>query len=205
MNHIDRKKIVIGITGGAGSGKSTVSDHIAKKFDATYLHCDEIAKKLMEPGEKNFIALTNEYGDSILSSEGFIDKNLLLKAVNDSSEGFAKLNLLTHPNVTDEIMQAIVNSDRAIIVIEAALLIESGISKICDDVWYIRSTREERINRIRNTRDWTDAKISSILMNQLSDEDFIKYSTFVIENHDGSDEAIKSAEARIYELGGVLT
>ena len=196
-------KLVIGITGGAGSGKSTVVELLKSKFDTEFIHCDEIAHELMEPGGKTYIPLLKEYGKGILE-EGSekISRPKLTKAANESPKGFKRLNEITHPIVIDEVVKRIRDSRHRLVLIEAALLIESGITGLCDDVWFVYAFKNERIGRIKASRPWDDEKIVAILDNQLSDEEFKAGSTFVLENHDGSDEWKQRAVERIKVLDG---
>ncbi len=194
-------KIVIGITGGAGSGKSTVSDYLVNRFDAEFIHCDVIAHELMEPGGATYGPLLEEYGKGILEDgSDEISREKLILAVRASEKGFDRLNSITHPLVTEEVLRRMEKSSHRIVLVEAALLIESGIDRLCDDVWFVYATRQERILRIKASRDWDEAKIVSILENQLSDEGFRAASTFVLENHNGSESWKKEAEARIMFL-----
>lgn len=193
---INENHIVIGITGGAGSGKSTIVEYICENYDTEFIHCDVIAHELMEPGRESYTALINEYGEKILDGKQ-IDRQKLLKAVTETQEGFKRLNMITHPCVTREVLKRIGNSVHKYIVIEAALLIESGLTKICDDVWFVFADKDERIQRIKKSRNWDDKKIDEIFKNQMSDEEFKSHSTFVIDNHDGCNAYINDINERI--------
>lgn len=194
-------KTIIGLTGGAGSGKSSVADYLIKKYDAEFIHCDEIAHELMAPGGATYEPLLKEYGRDILEDDGCeISRQKLTKAVKDSEGGFERLNGITHPLVIEEVKKRLETSSHPLIIVEAALLIESGIGKICDDVWFVYAFKEERIGRIKASRDWPEDKIQAILNNQLSDDDFRAGSDFVLENHNGSESWKKEADDRIMLL-----
>ncbi len=196
-----KDKIIIGLTGGAGSGKSRIADYLTGKYDAEYIHCDVIAHELMEPKGATYGPLLKEYGQGILEDDSDkISRKKLTDAVNRSSGGFARLNAITHPIVSDEVVSRIKASVHRIVLIEAALLIESGIGALCDDVWFVYSYKDERIMRIKASRDWSDEKIESIMANQLTDEEFTKGSDFVIHNHNGSEDWKKEADERIMLL-----
>ncbi len=194
-------KLIIGLTGGAGSGKSSVADYLVEKYDAEFIHCDVIAHELMEPGGLTYGPLLKEYGECILEDNGKrISRARLTLAVSNSDKGFERLNELTHPIVSDEVVRRMKNSSHRLVLVEAALLIESGIGKLCDEVWFVYAFKEERIMRIKASRDWSDEKIKNILDNQLTDEEFMQESDFVIENHNGSDSWKKEADDRIMFL-----
>ncbi|MCR5584914.1 MAG: dephospho-CoA kinase [Lachnospiraceae bacterium] len=194
-------KIIIGLTGGAGSGKSSVADYIVNKYDAEFIHCDEIAHELMAPGGATYGPLLKEYGKEILDDNGReISRQKLTEAVKNSAGGFERLNMITHPLVIEEVIKRMEDSVHSLILVEAALLIESGIDKLCDEVWFIYAFREERIGRIKASRDWSEDKIQAIINNQLSDEEFIAGSDLVLENHNGSESWKKEADDRIMLL-----
>lgn len=198
------KKIIIGITGGAGSGKSTVVECIQSHFDVDFMHCDIIAHELMEPGKASYKALIKEYGKGILTDgpDSAIDRVKLTDVLRESAGGYKRLNEITHPRVIKEVEKRIKASKKDIILVEAALLIEAGMTGMCDDVWYVHATDAERIDRIKKSRGWSDKKIADTLNNQLSHEEFLKNTTFVIENHDNSEEGLEKAVKRVEFLRG---
>jgi dephospho-CoA kinase len=197
-------KIIIGLTGGAGSGKSSVAEYIMSGHDGEFIHCDVIAHELMEPGGATYEPLLKEYGEGIMEpGSKMISRKALTLAVNNSPKGFERLNEITHPRVIEEVLKRMKASEHKVLIIEAALLIESGIGRLCDDVWYVYAYEEERIRRIRASRDWSEEKIREIFENQLSEEEFRKGSTFVLENHDGSETWKKEADQRIMLLDAI--
>lgn len=195
----EQKKIIIGITGGAGSGKSTVVEELQRHFDLDFMHCDVIAHELMEPGRATYKALIREYGSGILTDgkNSAIDRKALTESVSRHSMGFEGLNALTHPRVIREVKRRIKLSDKRLIIVEAALLIEAGMTKMCDEVWYIYADLEERIGRIRADRGWSEEKIKVTLMNQLSDEEFRRNTDFTVTNHDNDKKGLEDAVKRV--------
>ena len=196
-----KNKIVIGVTGGAGSGKSTVVNHVLENFDCEFINTDLVAHDLMEPGKANYKALIKEYGEGILDPCDMprISRPLLLKKVSESGN-FAKLNSITHPNVIKRSKQIIRNTKKPVVLVEAALLLEAGMDSICDDVWFVTAPLEHRIRRMKETRGYTDERVRDMLKNQLSDEEFKERTSFTINNPDGSDEGMKAAVERVKEL-----
>lgn len=201
----DKKKnrpLVIGITGGVGTGKSTIVECICRNFDCEYINSDKLAHLLMEPGKANHKALIKEYGEGIIDKDNppFISRQALLQAVTSSEAGFKRLNDLTHPNVCKESKRIISNTGKKVVILEAALLLEAGMDKICDDVWCVSAPTADRVRRLKETRGYSDEKIESLINNQLSDEEFKKRTDLVINNPDGSDEGKKTAIMRVKEL-----
>lgn len=189
----NRNFLILGITGGAGSGKTTVVEQIEKTVPTVFLHCDVIAHKLMEPGGASYDALVKEFGKGILEEEhqenSPISRPKLAKVAMATEESRLRLNELTHPLVQQAVegeLKRLAEEDFCgVAVIEAALLIEAGYKSICDSLWYVHAPLEHRIRRMKEKRGYSDEKISNILAGQLSEAEFKANADVVIENPDG--------------------
>lgn len=188
---------VIGLTGGAGSGKSTVVEQIKQILPTEFLHCDIIAHELMQPGGASYFALLEEFGEEILEDKTDdaeaeqsrnIDRAKLTKTAMATKESRARLNELVHPLVRNEVERRIQvlrqNEFHGAAVMEAALLIEAGYTDLCDEVWYVWAPVSDRKRRMRENRGYSEEKMEQILAGQLSEEEFRKHADFVIENPD---------------------
>ena len=189
---------VIGITGGVGAGKSSVLSVLEKECACRIIIADEAAKKLQEPGKECFRELVSAFGDVILDSEGRIDKAGLAKVIFDDPGARQRVNSIIHPAVNKYITD-VINEERQknsveFLFIEAALLIECGYDDICDELWYVYAPEGSRRERLKETRGYSDEKITSILEAQLSEEDFRKHCDEVIDND--ADEESMTEEIR---------
>ena len=200
--------LILGVTGGAGSGKTTVVEEIEKLVPTVFLHCDVIAHKLMEPGGASYGALIEEFGEEILED---IDGNLpeesdktadisekramrkisrpkLAAVAMATEQSRMRLNELTHPLVQQAVEAELERLEkeqfRGVAVIEAALLIEAGYKKICDSLWYVHAPLADRIRRMKEKRGYSDEKIAGILAGQLTEEEFLAEADVVIQNGD---------------------
>lgn len=177
---------VIGITGGIGSGKSLVADIMIKKYKAYLINSDRIAKEQMMPGGISYKGVVDYFGKEILSEDGTIDRRKLSNIVFSDRDKLLKLNSLTHPNVLSEVQRIIAkkrdSKTVAYCIIETALMIESGYDFVCDEVWYVHSSKDERRNRLKQYRSYTDERINAVFENQSKEEDFFKAFTKVIYN-----------------------
>ncbi len=188
----NRDFLILGITGGAGSGKTTVVERIEAMVPTVFLHCDVIAHRLMEPGGASYTALVKEFGEEILEdasgTERPISRPKLSKVAMATEETRARLNELTHPpvqrQVEAELLRLTEEGFRGVVIIEAALLIEAGYKKICDFLWYVYAPLPDRIRRMKEKRGYSDEKIANILAGQLSEEEFRRHADVVIENPD---------------------
>ena len=186
----NRTFFLLGITGGAGSGKTTVVEKIQQMVPVRFLHCDVIAHELMEPGQPSYLALVKEFGEGILE-EGVISRPKLASLAMATEESRRRLNELTHPLVRKEVEARIASYVRegfqGVVIIEAALLIEAGYKDLCDELWYIHAPLEDRVRRMKENRGYSQEKIANILAGQLSEEEFLRHADAVIENPDGGE------------------
>jgi dephospho-CoA kinase len=161
---------VIGITGGIGSGKSLVTRIMKERYGALVLDTDGIAKKQMEPGGVSYQEVVEFFGSNILTEDGTIDRRKLSVIVFDDKDKLLRLNEITHPKVLLEVKQEIALhrslEDVPYLIIETALMIESGYDFVCDEVWYVYAPEEKRKEWLKLERNYSQEKIDSIFENQ---------------------------------------
>lgn len=180
---------VIGLTGGIGSGKSTIVRLMQEFYDCKVLLTDEISREQMEPGGIAYERVVQEFGNGILQEDGAVDRGKLAEIVFSTPNKLKKLNELTHPLVTEYVL-SVVEEERKqqnheILLIETALLIEGGYGAFCDQVWYVHAPKEQRKKRLIISRGYTEEKIEDLFRRQRTEEEFRKAATAVIENGDG--------------------
>lgn len=178
--------MILGITGGVGSGKSTVLNYLKDKYHAVIIEADLVAKYIMEPGNIVYEQVRKNFKDLKMSDDGFIDRGYLATVVFNDEKKLKLLNSIVHPGVKEEIKKIInnaqTNDKECLIVIEAALLIEDGYNDICDRIWYIYCEKEVRIRRLMESRGYTREKALNIMKNQMSEEDFKMNTDAFIDN-----------------------
>ena len=174
---------IIGLTGGIGSGKSTVATYIASKGVPVYI-ADEEAKKLMDSKViiKKIQAIFEE---NILTEEGNLDRKKIGSIVFNQPEKLAKLNAIVHPEVKKHFEKWVKkHKNQPFVVKEVAILFETGGNLACDKVIMITAPEEIRIERAMK-RDHIDREsVLSRIKNQLPEEEKIKMSNFVVHNTD---------------------
>lgn len=192
---------VIGLTGGIGSGKSLVADILRDKYKALILDTDSIAKRQMEPGGESYRLVLEHFGEEILAPDGTINRQKLADIIFKDKDKRLLINQLTHPVVLEavkkEIEEARNSGKTDYLVVETALMIESGYDFICDEVWYVYAPEETRRSRLKQTRGYSDEKIDSIMANQCRDEDFRARFDKVIENTKDKQYLEKQVDALI--------
>lgn len=177
---------IIGITGGIGTGKSTVLQILENEYNAYVVEADRLAHRLMEPGGSAFSQILSTFGEGILDENGYIDRSVLGGIVFSNSERLQQLNEIVHPLVKEAIKEDIANKAQEasydIYVIEAALLLEDGYREICDTIWYIYSAMDVRIDRLIKGRGGTREKWISVMNNQSSEAYYRLHCDAVVDN-----------------------
>lgn len=177
---------VIGLTGGIGSGKSLVANILKEKYGAYILNSDGIAKEQMEPGGVSYREVVDYFGREILNSDGTINRGKLAQIIFEDKSKRLKVNEITHPKVLEAVEEVIKvfreKGTVAYLVVETALMIEAGYDYICDEVWYVHTSEEERRRRLKRERNYSDEKIDAIFDNQSKAETFREKFPKVIEN-----------------------
>ena len=183
----------IGITGGVGAGKSEILSYLGKKTGVRVMLADEIAHELMEAGTDCYKSLRQTFNDEdIWNSDGSFNREKLAKVIFSDKLKRDIMNSMVHPAVKEYVIrQHEYEKERgelSLLVLEAALLIEEHYDKICDELWYIYTSEENRRDRLKASRGYSDEKIDNIFKSQLSEEEYRKYCAVVIDNN-GSVEA----------------
>jgi dephospho-CoA kinase len=176
------KTKIIGLTGGIGSGKTTVANYF-ESFGVPVYIADDEAKKIMQTPEI-INAIVNEFGSSILTDD-VIDRKKLAKLVFEDKIKLQKLNQIIHPAVKKHFELWLKQHATAPFVIkEAAILFESGSYKDCDQIICVVAPLETRIQRVLARDQTTFVEVQNRINNQWSDEKRISKSDYIIENID---------------------
>ena len=173
---------IVGLTGGIGSGKTTIAKHIKSMGIPVYIADDE-AKKILQLPE-TLISLKLVFGNAIFDNET-LNKDKLSNIVFNNPEMLKQLNQIIHPAVKRDFENwLIANKNHPIVVKEAAILFESGSYKDCDAVITIVAPLNSRIQRIIARDNTIYEAVLSRINNQWTDEMRIEKSDYVIENED---------------------
>ena len=174
---------VLGITGGIGSGKSTVLNYLKESYGAYLIECDEVARQLQEPGETCYRPMIELFGEQAVKPDQTIDRSAVAKMVFEDRLLREKLNAIVHPAVKQRVRQLIAeHADYPLIVVEAALLLDDHYDEICDEIWYIYADEDTRRRRLKSSRGYSDERITSMFQSQRSDDSFRALCALAIDN-----------------------
>lgn len=209
MELIDRHfeyTYIIGLTGGVGAGKSTVSRICEERFDMRVITTDDVAREQMKKGGVSYNEVVREFGTEILCEDGEIDRAKLAGVIFNDPQKRLRLNEITHPNVInytlDEIKREREIKRNEFVLIETAIIFEAGMDSVCDSVWYVYAPEYERRERLKRSRGYSDQKIDSIFLSQKSEEEFCALCDSTIVNSDSSTHAeiIRDVDEAIRKL-----
>lgn len=200
------KPKIIGLTGGIGTGKSTVSKIIMEK-GFPLIDADLIAREVVEIGEPAYTMIIEVFGDSILNTDGSIDRKKLGHIVFSDTELRLKLNNIVHPQIYKKIKEKLLyySKNNDIIFLDIPLLIE-GLEKsskfgiVFDEIWVVYADRETQIRRIIE-RDRTDYESATRRVDaQLPIDEKLKFADVVISNTGDLEELVSNVDKAIETL-----
>lgn len=194
---------VIGITGGVGSGKTAILDYLQKHTNCRVIVADRVAHELEEPGGICYEKIVAVLGKEILAENGGIDKSKMAARIFCDKNLLMRVNGIVHPAVKEYIQRTIAEEREAgklaYLFIEAALLIENGYSGIVDEMWYIHTDEKARRERLKSSRGYSDEKIDCIIKEQLTEEEFYRHCSVVIDNSKTLQSALKQIDEKLGE------
>lgn len=184
---------IIGITGGSGAGKTTITE-IFKRFGAEVLDADVVARQVVEPKKPALLEIQKEW-DSVVAN-GVLNRKALAKIVFNDEVELHKLNSITHKYIIDEINERIKKSKAEIFVIDAIALFESGLFKMCDITVCVIADKETRIKRIMERDSLTRLEAEERINAQKDDSFYIENTDYTIYNN-GAENDVEELIGRI--------
>lgn len=188
--------MIIGITGSSGAGKSTVCEILEAYYKVTIINADKVARKLSKRGTNYVIDIISKFGKSIVDENGELKRRKLAEIIYNDSKKREELNKCTFKYIKKEIERQIKKAQTDTIIIDAPLLFESELNKICDKVIGVISNRELQIERIvaRDDIDYEDAE--KRLNAQQTNEFYMNKCDAIIENNNN----LKSIKENVEKL-----
>lgn len=177
--------IVIGLTGGIGSGKSEVTQ-ILRNLGAQIIDLDHVGHEAYLPNTKGWTAIIEAFGDSILEASGEINRKKLGAKVFSDPNALKQLNEIIHPRMRAMIMERIQehrDSKTEVVVVDGAILIETGWASLVDELWVVTASEKVIAQRLNERDGLSLAEVRKRIGAQISTEEREKHATVVIENN----------------------
>ena len=188
--------LVVGLTGGIGSGKSTVSTLLAAK-GAVVVDADAITRELQEPGTPVFVAMVERFGPGIVGPDGGLDRPAVADIVFGDPEALKDLNAIVHPAVGAEIMlrMAELADGDAVVVLDVPLMVESKNAYPVAGLLVVDVDPELAVRRLVEQRGMREPDVRARMARQATREERLERADFVIHNDGGLDDLTAQVDA----------
>jgi len=191
---------VIGLTGGIGSGKSTVSQFL-KELGAVIIDADKVGHEAFKPDTELWREVVAAFGRQILKPSGDIDRKRLGEAVFGNPELLSRLNQVMHPRMYDMVKAQLEEYRRQgvrVVVLEAPLLIEAGWTSLVDEVWVTVASESTVLRRLQEQVGLSEQQSLARIRSQLPSGERIKQADVVID----TDCSLDELRTKVKELWG---
>jgi dephospho-CoA kinase len=193
--------LLVGLTGGLASGKSFVG-HALAELGCHLIEADELGHQVLLPGAEAYDAVVNEFGEEILDEDRYIVRRKLGALVWDNPERLAKLNSIVHPAVIAREQQMISEFRKrdpaAIVVVEAAILVETGSYRRFDRLIVVVCTVEQQVERAMKRVAYSKEEVLARLRRQLPLEEKVRVADYVIDTSGAKENTVEQVKT-VYE------
>ena len=196
-----QNKMIIGITGSIGTGKSTVSNYLISK-GYSVVDADKISKGAYNIGSNGYKAILEVFGVEILNSNGEVDRKKIKKIVFDNSNMLQRLNMAIHPININEIEKEIeiLLESQNVVFLDAPLLIETELHKKVNKIIVVICDKNEQINRIIKRDKITADMAISIINSQMSIDEKLKFADYIVYNNSTIENLYSQVDEIILEI-----
>lgn len=184
MTEVKGPRFRLGVTGGIGSGKTSVC-RVFGVLGIPVFSADRVARMIMESDERIMQGINSIAGRNLYEN-GILDRMTLASIIFNNKELLEKVDSLVHPAVFDNFMKWVPLQTGRYVIMEAAIMFESGASKFVDRIATIVAPLEERIERIIERNKITREQITERINNQMDDAERIRLSDYVIDNSENN-------------------
>ncbi len=174
--------LVVGLTGGIGSGKTAVSDLFAIK-GVTIVDADVIAREVVEPGQPALKAIIERFGSEMLLPDGSLNRRALREQVFNSNEDKDWLNELLHPAIRASMLRQTQQASSAYCILSVPLLVENGLNKVVDKVLVVDVDEQQQIMRTSSRDQQSKQQVEKIIAAQATREQRLAVADDVIDNN----------------------
>lgn len=192
--------MIIGLTGGIGAGKSTVSDYLIKK-GYPVLDADKVAKEIVEPETETLSLLSNAFGEGIINSDGSLNRSRLAEIAFSDPEKKKLLDRIMHGKVIEILLQrAGEMAAEPFIFMDVPLLFESGMDRHVDLVWLVDADDELRIRRVAERDRVGREEVLRRIGHQMDRYERIRRASVILDNSEDKEKLYKKIDEELNSL-----
>ncbi|NLF46783.1 MAG: dephospho-CoA kinase [Clostridiales bacterium] len=193
----------VGLTGGIGSGKSTVSAYMEKR-GIPVIDADKIAREIVKKGSPVLKELSEAFGHDIIDVKGDLDRKKLASRAFSNAESKNILDRITQKRIYDiaysRLKKLSLEGKEKMVLIDAPLLFESGLSRLVDEIWVVSADLKTRVERVAERDKISREQISRIEENQLDEEEKEKKADRVLDNSGTKEQLYEQIERLLKEI-----
>jgi dephospho-CoA kinase len=202
MNETNKKILKVAVTGGAGSGKTSVCNRL-KELGVKVISADEMAREAVAPGSTAFKKIVRHFGRTVLLSDGTLNRKILRQMITDDDDARLTLERFIHHEIEKLIHKNVICAEKdgcSMVVIEIPLLFELGMKERFDWVVVVSADKESRVKRLME-RDRTSRGAAEDLINvQMPDKEKISRADYVVWNEGSMEKLIVSVDVLFENL-----
>lgn len=195
-----QNRIVIGLTGNIGSGKSTVSKHLIKR-GFYVIDADIVAREVVAVGTEGLKLIQEVFGSEFIQPDQSLDRKKLGNWVFGNPKELEKLNRILHPIIRRRLIRSIELTEEKVIFIDAALIYESGMDQLLDMVWFVSVKSETEITRLMLRDDLSRDDALKRIEVQMSQGDKRNRADHIIDNDGTKQQLYEKIDSLIFYLG----
>ena len=181
---------VLGLTGGIGTGKSTVAT-LLRRLGVPVIDADQVARDVVEPGKPALAAIVAAFGSSVLTPQGTLDRAAMRRRISHDGDARKTLERITHPAIAGAIaeeLQRLQGEGRARAVVEAALMVETGSYRLYGDIIVVTCSPDVQLARVMSRDGVSEEDARALIASQLPLAEKEAVARYVIRNNEGLDE-----------------
>ena len=174
--------VVIGLTGGIGSGKTAASDMFAE-FGVTVVDADVVAREVVEPGSPVLVQIANTFGNDVLLSDGRLNRAKLRELIFTNEKDKVALNNIMQPAIRQALLKQLSEATSTYVILSAPLLLENGLEQYCHRVLVVDVPYQTQLNRASQRDQVSTEQITAIIASQIDRDSRLAKADDVIDNN----------------------
>lgn len=198
--------VIVGLTGGIASGKSTVSSHL-RELGVYVIDADQVARAIVEPGQPALDEIVARFGQGILDAQGCLDRAALGKIVFEDPEARAALSMITHPRIGQRMMQEAADAfarGHAWVIYDAALLVENNIHTMFDALIVVSLSPERQLERLMSRDGLTEAEAQARIDSQLPLAKKVAVADYIVDNSGTKAQTLQKTQQLYEHISGLI-
>jgi dephospho-CoA kinase len=198
---------IIGLTGGIGMGKTTVSRHLAETYHLPILDADVYAREAVQPGSPILVQIVDRYGTSILQADGNLDRRRLGEIVFQNPRERTWLEQQIHPYVREHMQadsQRFLETQRTIVMV-IPLLFEANLTHLVTEIWVVACSTDQQIQRLIQRENLTSDQAQARIQSQMPIEEKCRRATIVLDNSSSLEALLQQVDRALLGTNRKLT